>query len=182
MLTTIERARRMGVDPSEAMPDEELTMLIAVASTAIEEYCRRKFGMAEHSDRASGMRGPYLQLPNYPIHSVVIGRDFEHPVEDVSILADGILFSRCGWPGGIRDYAVTYTAGYVLPSQETEDNVTTLPATLEYACVLMIKHLQREHGVASERVGDISVSYSAAEADMPSAVKAMLAPHVRPEI
>lgn len=182
MLTTVERARRLGIDHGDSATEEELQALIAVASTAIEEYCRRKFGLQRHEGRASGMKGSYLQLPNYPVHEVSITREPDQQVPNVELLEHGILFSRCGWLGGVREYTVSYTAGYVLPANATEDTPATLPATLEYACVLMVKHLQREQGVASERVGDISVSYHASEADMPAAVKALLAPHIRPDI
>lgn len=182
MLTTLAKARLLGVDPAGDMPDAELTALLTVASAAIEEKCRRRFKLQQYTGRVNGMRGQYLYLPNYPVHSISIYEKPDLPFTDVETLDNGIFFRYCGWPGGERGLSVTYTAGYVLPGDATEDNPSTLPETLEYACVLMAKHLQREPGVTSERVGDISVAYAAAEADMPMAVKALIAPHVRPEL
>ncbi|ULO08930.1 phage gp6-like head-tail connector protein [Paenibacillus sp. 19GGS1-52] len=182
MLTTLTKARLLGIDPTGEIPDEELTALLIVASTAIEEKCRRRFKLQEYNGQVNGMRGQYLYLPNYPVHYLSIYERPDHPFIDVETLDNGIFFRRCGWPGGERGLSVTYTAGYVLPEDATEDTPSTLPETLEYACVLMVKHLQREPGIASERVGDISVAYAAAEADMPMAVKALIAPHIRPEL
>lgn len=182
MLTTLAKARLLGVDPADDLSDTELTALLAVASAAIEEKCRRKFKLQEYTGRVNGMRGQYLYLPNYPVHSISVYESPERPYEDVETLDNGVFFRRYGWPGGERGLSVIYTAGYVLPMDATDDNPSTLPETLEYACVLMAKHLQREHGVTSERVGDISVTYAANEADMPMAVKSLIAPHVRPEL
>ncbi|WP_342410612.1 phage gp6-like head-tail connector protein [Paenibacillus sp. FSL R10-2778] len=182
MLTTLDKARTLGIDPSGEIPDNELAALLTIASVAIEEVCRRNFKLQSYSERVSGMRGSYLRLPNYPVHEVRIYEMANRPFEDVERLEHGILFRHCGWPGGERGLTVNYTAGYVLPNDATEENPATLPETLEYACVLLAKHLQREHGVSSERVGDISVTYSAAEADMPMAVKSLINPHIRPEL
>ncbi|OMF28309.1 hypothetical protein [Paenibacillus sp. FSL H8-0259] len=182
MLTTLAKARLLGIDPTGDLQDVELTALLTVASAAIEEKCRRAFKLQEYTGRVNGMSGQYLYLPNYPVHSISVYHKPEHPFTDVETLDNGVFFRRCGWPGGERGLSVTYTAGYVLPEDATEENPSTLPETLEYACVLMAKHLQREPGIASERVGDISVAYAAAEADMPLAVKSLIAPHIRPEL
>ncbi|WP_340395291.1 phage gp6-like head-tail connector protein [Paenibacillus sp. FSL E2-0177] len=182
MLTTLAKARLLGVDPANDMTDAELTALLTVASAAIEERCCRSFKLQQYTGRVNGMRGQYLYLPNYPVHSMSIYEKPEYPFSDIETLDNGVFFRRCGWPGGERGLSVTYTAGYVLPEDATEENPSTLPETLEYACVLMAKHLQREHGVSSERVGDISVTYAAAEADMPMAVKSLINPHIRPEL
>lgn len=178
MLTTLQRAKEMlGIE----MPDDELTILLSVASQAIEEKCRRNFRKQVYESQADGLRGKYIRLPNYPIHSVSAHHE-GRPLKGIEILEDGILFRSCGWPCGERVISLTYTAGYVLPGDATPDEPATLPETLEYACILLVKHLQREPGVTAERVGDISVSYAADQMDMPLAVKSLIAPHIRPDM
>ncbi|MNL54722.1 hypothetical protein D3C87_1780750 [compost metagenome] len=95
-------------------------------------------------------------------------------------MEEGILYRLDGWPEGDRAIMISYTAGYVLPNDATTDEPATLPETLEFACIMLAKHLLREPGVTSERVGDISVTYAAEE--MPVAVQSLIAPHIRPDM
>ncbi|OXL83175.1 hypothetical protein BCV73_08860 [Paenibacillus sp. SSG-1] len=178
MLTTLAKAKSLiGLD----IPDEDLKTLLMVSSQFIEEYCRRKFKKQTYSVKVDGLKGGFIRLPNYPVHT--ISADVDGDILDgIEALDDGILYRSDGWPVGIRTISITYMAGYVLPEEATEANPSTLPETIEYACILLAKHLQREHGVTSERVGDISVSYAADQMDMPMAVKSLLAPHVRPDM
>ena len=183
MLTTLSKAKlMMGIEVEDDSQDDELLSLIVVASTMIEEVCRRVFKLQTHTSKVTGLPGKYIRLPQYPVHAITSISGPYGELAGVETLDSGILYREGGWPRENRSITVTYQAGYVLPGDATDNDPATLPETLEYACILMIKHLQREPGVQSERVGDISVSYSAAESDMPSAVKALITPHIRPEM
>lgn len=183
MLTTLNRAKKlMGIEPGDDFRDDEISMLLSAASSAVEDYCRRTFRLQSHTEKVSGRRGEYLQLKNYPVHSATVYERMDQPYTDVEMLDDGILFRPGGWPGGERSITVSYDAGYVLPSDEPGEPAATLPAAIEYAVVLMIQHMERAPGVTAERVGDLSVSYSPNDLDMPAAAKALLSSYVRPEV
>lgn len=183
MLTTLSKAKTMmGLDPEDDSQDIELLELAAVASTMIEEACRRQFKLQTHRIKVTGLPGKYIRLPNYPIQSITSISGAGATLSGVEILDFGILFRECGWPCGDRVISVTYSAGYVLPDEATEQSPRTLPETLEFACIMLMKHLQREPGVQTERLGDASVTYAAGESDMPGAVKALIGPHIRPDM
>jgi hypothetical protein len=179
MLTTASNAVRLlgGIE----IPDFDLGMLIAAASQAIEERCRRTFRKQEHTEIYDGVTGRRLLLRNYPIHAASVQTAAGVPLTGFQIMQEeGMLFRREGWPCGERSIIVSYTAGYVLPGDATEENPRTIPEALEYACILMIKHMQREPGVQQERVGDISVTYSTEERHLPAAVENLIAPFIKP--
>lgn len=182
LLTTLDRAKPlMGIPTDDTSQDAELSLLIPVASAAIEAHCRRKFGRSDYVETVDRVEGGYLLLRNYPINSVTqVLLNGADEVVDFETNSDiGSLFRKQGWPRTERTIKVNYSAGYVLPGGAGPSD---LPPQLEFACVLFIKHLQREPGVQSERVGDISVAYSAGEAEMPAAVKALIAPFIRPDM
>ncbi|AIQ63310.1 hypothetical protein PSTEL_09650 [Paenibacillus stellifer] len=172
MLTTVERARTMlRADPSE---DEFLGILIPAASAAIETFCNRSFGRAEFTEWVDVQQGGAL-LRNYPIEAVT-SIDGDTAVEGYTIAKDRGMISKPGWFCE-RPVQVVYTAGYILPSDATGDEAATLPADIEYACVLMVQQIQREPGITSERVGDISVTYGQADGTIPAAVRALVGPY-----
>jgi hypothetical protein len=85
-------------------------------------------------------------------------------------------------------YLVEFSAGYLLlggkDSGSTWDGTTstgvTLPADYQDACIEMARSMylsrDRQVGVQSERVGDLSITYSADAGDMPKSVLEILAP------
>ncbi|WP_254625391.1 hypothetical protein [Myxococcus sp. CA051A] len=97
----------------------------------------------------------------------------------------GTLGDFEGSEDGLR---VVYDGGYVTPGQWTLDGalVVTLPEDVQEAAVLTAVQLYRSRGVdamvASESIGDWSVSYFAAKAEgkspIPGAARALLAPYV----
>lgn len=183
MLTTLSKAKTMmGLDSEDNSQDIELLELVAVASTMIEATCRRQFKLQTHNNKITGLPGKYIRLPNYPVHSISSISGAGASLSGVEILDFGILYRECGWPLGDRAISITYSAGYVLPSEATAQNPSTLPQTLEFACILLMKHLQREPGIQTERLGDASVTYAAGESDMPGAVKALIGPHILPDM
>ncbi|WP_235206850.1 head-tail connector protein [Paenibacillus tyrfis] len=69
----------------------------------------------------------------------------------------------------------------MLPHDDPQAPASTLPTSLEHACVLLAPHLQRTAGVTAERVGDISVTYESGDGGgFPSAVLALIRPYERP--
>ncbi|QDE98303.1 hypothetical protein [Myxococcus xanthus] len=94
-------------------------------------------------------------------------------------------FDGAGGEDGIR---VVYDGGFVTPGQQALDGalVVTLPEDVQEAAVLTVVQLYRSRGVdamvASESIGDWSVSYFAAKAEgkspIPGTAQALLAPYV----
>ncbi|MBW7452446.1 phage head-tail connector protein [Paenibacillus sepulcri] len=185
MLTTLARAKSLlGLAEEDISQDALLLISLKAASRAIEDRCRRSFCLLEHIEHCTGLPGPFLSVRQYPIRSVSsIMSDHGGALDPFEIVEEtpGLLYRACGWPRGERSIVITYRAGYVLPEQGTEEEPSDLPETLEWACVLLAQHLQRTPGVQSERVGDISVTYSSTPniTDMPAAVEALIAPHIR---
>jgi uncharacterized phiE125 gp8 family phage protein len=170
MLTTVDRARKMlRVDPSD---DDLLGLLIPAASAAIETYCNRKFTRAEYTERVDVRRSGYVLLRNYPLESVE-SIDDETDLSDYDIDREKGVVSKVGWNDN-NPVTVIYTAGYVLPGNTLVEGATTLPADIEYGCILLIQHMRREPGVTSERVGDLAVTYAQNEGRMPPAVRALI--------
>lgn len=185
MLTTLAKAKTLLQIPQLDIEDDLfIEPMLAAASSAIEDYCRRSFGYQAYTNgKFNGVRGSFLLLPNYPVHTVEllqIGGGPE-PTDSFEIDTDnGTLYRKCGWPRGERSITVTYTAGYVLPGEDPIEGIPPLPESLELACILLAQTLAREPGITAERVGDISVSYAANDgAGLPSAVKALINPHRR---
>ncbi|WP_338865550.1 hypothetical protein [Myxococcus stipitatus] len=97
----------------------------------------------------------------------------------------GALGDFEGSEDGIR---VVYDGGYVTPGQRVLDAslVVTLPEDVQEAAVLTAVQLYRSRGVdamvASESIGDWSVSYFAEKAEgkspIPGAAQALLSPYV----
>ncbi|MCZ8518880.1 phage head-tail connector protein [Paenibacillus caseinilyticus] len=182
MLATLAKIKPMlEISEEDSSQDQLLEALLVASSTAIENYCRRSFGYQEHKDVVvDGVRGKSLLLPNYPVHSVSAVSFEDGMREDFELDAEkGILFRRAGWPCGERAITVSYTAGYVLPGDATAERPQTLPRVLEIACMLLTQTLMRDPGASSERVGDISVSYSADERGLPYTVRALIDPYKR---
>ncbi|WP_245625158.1 hypothetical protein [Paenibacillus stellifer] len=166
-----------GVD--ESTPDFVLESALEAASIAIERVCGRKFAQQTHKQCLNGSGTRLLRLRNFPVHSVagvkVCGKDLAET--DYVIEPDnGMLFKASFWPSGERNIEVEYLAGYILPSDADGAPAPTLPRNYELACILYAQTLlQQTPGVASERVGDISVTYETATAgELPSAVAALI--------
>lgn len=169
MLASVERLQKM-------IPDEEpemLEMVLLSASQVIEQFCKRDFKKKLYREKISGTPvSKYINLRNYPIHSI------EHiNVSGYEVLDEGRLYHFAGWPKGDHNIDVEYIGGYVLPGDATVTEPQTLPRSIELACLLLAQTLLRNPGVKSERVGDLSVTYSD-EQGLPAAVKALVSPYV----
>lgn len=173
MLTTIDKLKEsLGIPVDDHNFNGTLLLRIAAASQAIETYCKRSFRKQQYTERVSGYRNSkYINLRNYPVHEII-----ECPLADYMILEEGRLYRSNGWPVGEHNLLIRYIGGYVLPGDATVDAPQTLPESLELACILYAQTMQRQPGVSSERVGDISVSY-ANEEGLSSAVEALISPY-----
>lgn len=87
-----------------------------------------------------------------------------------------------------KNWLVEFSAGYILPagkdSGSTWDGTTatgpTLDADVQDACIEMVRNMwlskDREPGVISEKVGDLSITYGPGESGIPESIKDILAP------
>lgn len=181
-LTTVERAKaELGLTGSAN--DARLLELIAQASEAISDHCKRVFGVAVLQES--------FRLDR-PIEDLILSR---YPITEISgITEDGTSLSpsqyeanpqssivirlesdrQCFWCGKVT---VSYSAGFTL--------VTNLPWPIERACIETVKVLWfgggRDPLLKSESVDglgsqDYWVRDGAASA-LPSEVVALLGPH-----
>jgi hypothetical protein len=179
--------------------------LIAVASDAIEHYCARKFAKLSRTERYRPPRGTLLVVNVRPVDSSV---DVTATLDGVAlgdIVVDdpdaGVLYLAGGWggasyelayPGSVsghpipgsarRVLAVTYTAGFVLPKDESAGPpavVRTLPQDIEQACIDTVASLFRRRGIdqaaAAFDTGNELIGRGVGGV-LPGPVRAMLAP------
>lgn len=181
MLSSLARFKGLLGPEADIFADDELIMLLKAASNAIERHCMRSFKRQEYTEYLNGhQNSPYLNLRNYPVHKVLLVKSEDSVIDDgYKCFENGRLYRADGWPQGCHNIEVTYVGGYVLPSDETSENPRTLPEDIEIACILYAQILSRNHGVKSERVGDISVTYDDSGNDLPASVQALIHPYVR---
>lgn len=168
--------------------DDILEAFINTASDQIESYCNRKFGLADYAEKYDGNYSKYININNYPIHSVELIKvdDQEIVSTDYELISErGQIYYEDYFQAGTRNIEITYNAGYVLPKDATEESSRTLPSSLETACIVFVKILNSECGLGtlqSERMGDYSVSYvvnDKVNKNMPDAVKNLISPYRR---
>lgn len=150
-LTTLDRMKLMlGLsDIADERTDEIITLLINRASSWIERQIGRHLGKRSYHQFYDADGQQELVTLEYPIISVEYvkedGREVDPKCYDYSQTAEiGVIYRDEGWlkAGYRRGLAydivapkrvieVSYTAGYVLPKDATEDDPQTLPADLE---------------------------------------------------
>lgn len=259
--------------------DATLDALIRAATVAIEQHCSRQFGRATISEKLVGWGATELMVSRTPVLTVssilyqnapVTGWELTDPDAGLIYYARSWQDTR-GWGWGMGeqrppgqdqlDYIVTYTGGYLLPSDDVvsgtlaavaltqrytdsasnlpalvagdavlaagfeeeanngwkvvasaaagyveveggeplvdeaapapdaqrELRVRNLPHDLEQACIEIVKAFylqrQRDEGVSSKRVGDLSVTYrERVQGDRPTlpfSALTLLAPYER---
>ncbi|MEX6508932.1 hypothetical protein [Jiella sp. M17.18] len=142
-LTTLERARAMlDFAPNE---DAAVSTLIDQASRTIADYCRRPFGVEILRDTfAAFLRGSSVLLSRSPVISISEVLDGTDTVASDSYRLEsetGLLhrvdgdYPRC-WVG--PTVTVSYTAGFVLPSDADGAPATTLPPPVERAAIRLV--------------------------------------------
>lgn len=150
-LTTLERAKLMLSLPDvpDERTDEIITLLINKASSWIERQIGRHLAKRSYRHWYDADGQQELVMIEYPIVNVEYvkeeGRLVNPDCYDYSQTGEiGVIYRDEGWlkAGYRRGLAydivalkrvieVSYTAGYVLPKDATEDDPQTLPADLE---------------------------------------------------
>jgi hypothetical protein len=172
-LTTLATVKdELGI--TDSSQDARLTRLIAQASSAIEEYCDRLFGVQVVDETLSWNERARLVLsvaPIVEISSVTFdGTALDAAEWELESRGAGLIFLRSGIgfgrvlvsnevhvPGITRDargeegrklWTVRYTGGWWLPSMSGSPTVEPLlPSDLEAACIDLVRtmHARRKN-------------------------------------
>lgn len=153
------------------LTEDEITVLeglINACSTAIENYCGRKFKEQSFEEEYDGTGKSYILLEQFPVISIssisiddVVLDSSEYKVKK----RNGVLIRKSSvWPEGDINITVSYVAG-----------LTEIPAPLELAC---------KHFVMSFYKSDVA-SFSTTFADgfvfrpeaLPAQVRNLIAPY-----
>lgn len=186
-LTTVEDvAEFIGMD-IENIPDNvknNLIRLINAYSGYVESETGRKFKQEKRIEKHESVGNQNLVLREYPIVSVESIRDIKSDTmispgsydwkQDGEI---GVVYMDSGWPvkgysGGLsgdirllsRYLEVTYTAGYILPKDATEEQPSTLPADIQWAVWQMVQQQWNlssngANGLAAFSISDVSWTF-----------------------
>lgn len=178
----------IGMDPQDKdIPDpvkNNLERLINASSSYIETMTNRKFGRQEYIENHHGSGWQELCLNQYPVRVVASVMDVEnkqlvdpgsYSFEDTGEI--GVLFRDAGWAdrsylGGLaydkvapkRYLRVSYSAGYILPKDATEEQPSDLPYDLQYIIWQMVQqqwNLAKNgaNGLASFSISDVSWTF-----------------------
>lgn len=147
-----------GVSFDDADVIDEIIRLINYWSSFVETTTNNTFGEREYTEFYRGTSHPTLALKHYPVTSLVsidyISSNGEVigslDVDTISLMLDerdlerGLLYYEPSWAkrytvtgiipdifAQMRSIKITYTAGYVLPKDATDDVPSTLPSVLE---------------------------------------------------
>jgi hypothetical protein len=164
-----------------------LNAQIAAASAAIASWCGRSFGQEQVREIWRDLSLPQLALARWPITSIASVVQDGETLQAAQYEADaaaGMLWrlsddERIRWEA--RKLTVTYTAGYLLPSQSNR----TLPADVQRAATLMVAAQYNARGrdpmLRSESAQDVGqASYLDPRAGMeamPPQAAALLQPY-----
>jgi uncharacterized phiE125 gp8 family phage protein len=169
-LTTLEAVKSyLKIEASQTVDDERLEDLINACSSAIENYCDRKFiEQAFTDDDYDGAGTKYILLRQFPVKlvsSVAIDGALLSADQFKIKKSNGTLIRTSDvWPTGDINITVTYTAGF-----------PEVPPDLELAC---------RHFVSSFFKADVA-AFSTTFSDgfvfradaMPAQVKMILQPY-----
>jgi hypothetical protein len=153
-LTTLSAARLMTGAPDDETSTEKLTLLINQASAAVESAIERQLRLQPRTEHITPTGGQHLMLRHWPVVGVerVTQDGLEIDPSCYTVEDGGMLYCDGGWPWsgystGLaydpvavrRNVDVKYSAGYVLPKDETPEQPTTLPADLESLVLDMVQ-------------------------------------------
>lgn len=158
-----------------------LERFINAVSEQVEGYCGRHFEKATYTEKYRGNNETELWLNQYPVIEVSYVKILDEEITDgFSIEGEGILYRELGWPdNGKKSIEVSYTAGYVLPKDETVGPPAverTLPYDLEDAVIELVAarfNLRQEDaaGKSSRIQEDFNVRF---EKNIPAHIAAIL--------
>lgn len=153
-MTTLEAVFEMlgiNINTASDTARNNITRLINAASSWIENMSGRKFGRQDYTEYHKGTGSQELVVNQWPIRSVkqikstADGAVIPHNEYDITMTGYiGVIYKDNGWAckgyiGGLADdyiaenryLEVMYTAGYILPKDETEDEPSDLPADIQ---------------------------------------------------
>lgn len=189
MLSTISKVKKhIGIPQANTAKDEMIGNILLGVSAAIEQHCNRKFGFAEFTDTFIDVGAQSLFTRNYPIAEVTEIKMGKHVIDhealidnDELIIEDesGELLKTTGWDSDL--IRITYTAGYLLPSDESGEEsgggVESLPGDIELAAIRMAARIYERRtaeGVGSASPGSFSANYNS---QLDEDIKETLASH-----
>jgi hypothetical protein len=159
-----------GLGISNASQDNLLTRYINQATDLIEKFCNgRRFKETTYTNQEyNGSGTAYLDLRHYPLSSITklerrtstdySASDFDeidtsdYLIDSGSQTNTGQVYMPIGFIKGIRNYRITYVAGY-----------SSIPNDLEEACGKLVSYFlktaNKNEGVKSETLGRYSITY-----------------------
>jgi hypothetical protein len=182
-LTTLDTVKE-ELKISDASLDNFLTRKINAYSDFIEKALDRKIGIQAYDEYHAGTWRQKLILKHWPLigDPVIKVKDVllastEYQITDEDRLYS-VIFKETGWTweGYVTGYVgeptaptktirVQYTAGYVLPKDEAEENPRTLPYELEDLTIQLIAedyYRNGSQGLLSFSVSDVKWQWSQA--------------------
>jgi hypothetical protein len=143
LLTTVGAVKReLGAD----VDDQLVESLVRAASEVVSRYCGRSFGREVLSETVSGYGGQHLMLARTPIVTTAAVLHEGSPIIDyvVGDSGAGLLYRKQSWLDTTEvgwymseyrrsyesepQFTVTYTAGYLLPSDDVVSALLTASA------------------------------------------------------
>lgn len=183
-LTTLDRMKLMlGIaDVEDERTDEVVMLLINRASSTIERQTGRHLGKHKYRQWYNADGQQELVVIEYPIIDVEYVKEDGKVVDsnsydysqtgEVGVIYRGEGWLKAGYHSGLaydivapkRAIEVSYTAGYVLPKDATEDCPQTLPADLEGLLWDMVSlaytNLQNgSQGLSSFSISDVTWNF-----------------------
>lgn len=186
-LTTVEDVLEfIGMEAESTPPSvkNNLIRLVNAYSDHVESTTGRKFRQAQYVERHESTGFQSIVLREYPIVSVESIRDINSGMffgpTDYDWKQDGeagVIYFDGGWPmkgyrGGLsndirllsRYLEISYTAGYVLPKDATEEVPATLPADLQWAVWQMVQQQWNlssngANGLAAFSISDVTWTF-----------------------
>lgn len=166
-LTILETVKlHLGIAADDTAKDDRLIFLINGFSAFIESYTGRKFVKGTFTEKLDGNGCSKVYLQTMPVLSVSEIKQNGSVVSAGDYLVygeEGSVLSKNGvWPEGNQNIEITFTGGYVLPKDETEDNPRTLPFDIEIACVKGVGKLFNKtelEGVKNSNSGSMSANF-----------------------
>lgn len=172
---------------ADTSKDETIKLFINMATDMMETYTGRRFVSTLYTQEPFDGNGEKeILLPQYPItafsilekNGAVNNSSSWETVDAESYWRnddEGKLIGTSRFSEGVRNYRATFTAGY------TAGNI---PYDLQFACMKIVEIMFRDRqasGLASERLGDHSVTFAKSSEEDPT-VKKVLDKYKKPNL
>jgi len=180
VLTTVNTLKeQIGIPAEENSQDSLFERLIRAATDAIETECRREFEKREYEDT---FQLPHdrikegLILSGYPVDEILEVKLNEEELLDWEInKRSGFISSKKAKETG--ELKVKYTAGYILPDPDNNEN-RDLPYDIEDACIMLALfsyNTSASSGIRTEQADQLRLQFT--EEDIPNSVKRVIERH-----